>query len=169
MGLFISERIRKREFGKLISDADKTVLLDGARPALAHPIGGKDLPKGTRLLKVYATTKRGPRRILYLLVVANGDLFVLFYRDKKDPVGENMSSPSTLPGRHREKQFRSCSSDFPGGVFEGGINVSAAVGEFSVAPVNLPRRHVPRRERGRTTRRHRFAGGTSSVWSAGGW
>lgn len=91
MGLFISERIRKREFGKLIPAADKAVLLDGARPELAQPLAGKDLPKGTRLLKVYATTKRGPRRILYLLVAAEGDLFVLFYRDKKDSVGENMS------------------------------------------------------------------------------
>jgi len=91
VGLFISERIRKREFGKLITAADKAVLLDGARPELARLIAGKDLPKGTRLLKVYATTKRGPRRILYLLVVAEGDLFVLFYRDKKDSIGENMS------------------------------------------------------------------------------
>lgn len=91
MGLFISERIRKREFGKRISAGDKEALLDGARPELATAIAGRDLPKGTRLLKVYATTKHGPRRILYLLVVEEGDLFVLFYRDKKDPVGENMS------------------------------------------------------------------------------
>lgn len=91
MGLFISERIREREIGKLIPAADKAAILDRARPEQAQPLAGKDLPKGTRLLKVYATTKRGPRRILYLLVVAEGDLFVLFYRDKKDSVGENMS------------------------------------------------------------------------------
>lgn len=91
MGLFISERIRKREFGKLIPAGDKAALLDGARSELARLISGKNLPKGTRLLKVYATTKQGPRRILYLLVVEGGDLFVLFYRDKKDLVGENMS------------------------------------------------------------------------------
>ncbi len=91
MGLFISERIRKQEFGKRISAADKEALLYGARPELAQSIAGRDLPKGTRLLKVYATTKKGPRRILYLLVVEEGDLFVLFYRDKKDRVGENMS------------------------------------------------------------------------------
>lgn len=91
MGLFISERIRKREFGKQIPAADKAVLPDGARPELTQPLAGKGLPKGTRLLKAYTTTKRGPRRILYLLVVAQGDLFVLFYRDKNDSVGENMS------------------------------------------------------------------------------
>lgn len=91
MGLFITERIRKREFGNRISAADKAALIDGARPDLARPIAGAGLPKGTRLLKVYATTKQGPRRILYLLIVEGGDLFVLFYRNKKDPVGENMS------------------------------------------------------------------------------
>jgi len=91
VGLFISERIRKREFGKLIPANDKAALLAGARPELAQPIAAKSLPKGTRLLKTYATTKQGPRRILYLLVVEGGDVFVLFYRDKHDLVGENMS------------------------------------------------------------------------------
>jgi len=105
VGLFIAARIRKREFGKLIPPADKEALLDGARLDLAQPIAGKDLPKGTRLLKVYATTKQGPRRILYLLVVAEGDLFVLFYRDKKDAVGENMSPKSTAFNAELEKHL----------------------------------------------------------------
>lgn len=105
MGLFIAARIRQREFGKLIPPADKETLLDGARLGLAQPIAGKDLPKGTRLLKVYATTKQGPRRILYLLVVAEGDLFVLFYRDKKDAVGENMSPKNTAFNAELEKHL----------------------------------------------------------------
>lgn len=91
MGLFITERIRKREFGPNIPPADKATLLDGARIALTGSIAGHGRPKGTRLLKAYATTKQGPRRILYLLVVAEGDLFVLFYRDKQDKIGANMS------------------------------------------------------------------------------
>lgn len=91
MGLFIAERIRQREFGQRIPSMDKAALLEGARVCLTETISAKGLPKGTRLLKAYATTKRGPRRILYLLVVAEGDLFVLFYRDKQDKVGENMS------------------------------------------------------------------------------
>ncbi len=91
MGLFIAERIRKREFGKEIPSADKATLLECAVISLAETISGKGLPKGTRLLKGYATTKQGPKRILYLLVVTDDDLFVLFYRDKKDKIGENMS------------------------------------------------------------------------------
>ncbi len=91
MALLIAERIRKREFGKGISAADKDTLLDGARIALAETIAGRGLPAGTKLLKAYATTKQGPRRILYLLLVREGDLFVLFYRTKDDVVGANMS------------------------------------------------------------------------------
>ncbi|MGH8021547.1 MAG: hypothetical protein ACREIA_25350 [Opitutaceae bacterium] len=94
MGLFIAQRIRKREFGKAIPPVDKAALLEGARICLAEVIAGQGLPKGTRLLKACATTKQGPRRILYLLVVAEGDLFVLFYRDKQDKVGANMSPKS---------------------------------------------------------------------------
>jgi len=91
VGLFISERIRLREFGKEIQAAAKEALIDGARVSLADLIAAKGLPKGTRLLKAYATTSHGPRRIIYLLLVAEGDLFVLLYRDKKDKVGANMS------------------------------------------------------------------------------
>jgi hypothetical protein len=91
VALFISERIRKREFGREISSADKETLLEGARDCLTASIAGHGLPKGTRLLKAYATTKQGPRRILYLLVVQEKDLFVLFHRTKQDDVGANMS------------------------------------------------------------------------------
>ncbi len=91
MGLFIAQRIRKREFGKLIPPADKAALIEGARIGLTEAVAGKGLPKGARLLKAYATTRQGPRRILYLLVVAETDFFVLFYRDKQDKVGANMS------------------------------------------------------------------------------
>ena len=91
MALYIAERIRKREFGREISAADKESLLAGARVCLGASIAGHGLPKGTRLLKAYATTKQGPRRILYLLVVQERDLFVLFHRTKQDDVGANMS------------------------------------------------------------------------------
>jgi hypothetical protein len=91
VALYIAERIRKREFGRGISAADKESLLAGARVCLGATIASHGLPKGTRLLKAYATTKQGPRRILYLLVVQEKDLFVLFHRTKQDDVGANMS------------------------------------------------------------------------------
>ena len=74
-----------------MAPADKKALLEGARVCLGASIAGHGLPKGTRLLKAYATTKQGPRRILYLLVVQEKDLFVLFHRPKQDDIGANMS------------------------------------------------------------------------------
>ena len=91
MALYITERIRQREFGPAISAAEREALLEGTRLCLAQTISARGLPKGTRLIKYYATTDQGPRRIAYLLIVDEGDLFVPFYRDKKDKVGENVS------------------------------------------------------------------------------
>lgn len=59
MAFFISERIRQREFGREISAADKKALSEGARVCLGASITGHGLPKGTRLLKAYSTTKQG--------------------------------------------------------------------------------------------------------------
>jgi len=93
MALIIAEGIRRREFGGDIPAEDIDVLLRSARIALSTPIKGEGLPKGTRLLKAYATSARGPRRIVYLLAVAvaKEDLFLLFYRGKTDEIGKNIS------------------------------------------------------------------------------
>jgi hypothetical protein len=91
MALVISESIRRLEFGDEIPAQDIEVLRRSARVALATPIKGEGLPKGTRLLKAYATSARGPRRIVYLLAVAKDGLFLLFYRGKTDEIGGNIS------------------------------------------------------------------------------
>ena len=95
MRVFLSAKIRKQEFGRAVSQEDLTVIARTARIALAVPIPAKGLPPGTRLIKAYGTSPSGPKRVLYLLVVEDDDLFLLFYRDKNDPVGRNaaMSNP----------------------------------------------------------------------------
>jgi hypothetical protein len=118
VALFISERIRKREFGREISSADKEILLEGARVCLSASIAGHGLPKGTRLLKAYATTKQGPRRILYLLVVQENDLFVLFYRPKQDEVGANMSPKNPVFSSALTKHLDLLRDDVAAGRFE---------------------------------------------------
>jgi hypothetical protein len=92
MPLIISESIRKREFkrGK-ISAEDLSALLRTARFDLGTLIKGSQLPSGTQLIKAYATTPNGPRRVVYLLAVEQGDLFLLFYRSKNDPIGRNIT------------------------------------------------------------------------------
>jgi hypothetical protein len=118
VALFIAERIRKREFGREISAADKETLLAGARVCLTAGIAAHGLPKGTRLLKAYATTKQGPRRILYLLVVQEGDLFVLFFRTKQDEVGLNMSPKNPAFNRALAKHLELLRDDMAAGRVE---------------------------------------------------
>ncbi len=118
MALFIAERIRKREFGREISSADKEILLEGARVCLTACIAGHGLPKGTRLLKAYATTKQGPRRILYLLVIQERDLFVLFYQTKQDDVGANMSPKNPAFNSALSKQLDLLRDDLAAGRIE---------------------------------------------------
>jgi hypothetical protein len=58
---------------------------------LATVIKGSGPPPASRLLKVYATSPEGARRIVHLISVEDGTLFLLFFRDKKDPVGQNIT------------------------------------------------------------------------------
>jgi hypothetical protein len=89
--VFISARIRRREFGARVPPEDLPVVARSARAALGVSIAASGLPPRTRLIKAYATSKRGPKRVVYLLAVQDGDMFLLFYRGKNDPVGSNAS------------------------------------------------------------------------------
>lgn len=89
MKVFLSAKIRKQEFGRRVSAEDLAVIARTARIVLAVTIPAKGLPPGTRLVKAYGTSPSGPKRVLYLLVVEDEELFLLFYRDKNDPVGRN--------------------------------------------------------------------------------
>jgi hypothetical protein len=111
MAIIISHQIRDREFGSAIPEEAKAVLQRTARVALATPIASRGLPPGTRLLKVYATSSRGPRRIVYLLAVEAADLFLLFYRDKSDAVGANVSPKNPAFSMQLKKHLALLSED----------------------------------------------------------
>lgn len=96
MAIIISHQIRAVGFGAKISSDEQAALIRSSRVALATPITAKGLPPKTRLLKGYATSKRGPKRVVYLLAVDDGTLFLLFYRGKNDPVGENVGHKSPM-------------------------------------------------------------------------
>ena len=96
MKLLVSRRILKREFGRTITADDLSVLRRTAKVVLATPIAGPGLPAGTRLLKAYGTARSGPKRVIYLLAVAEGDLFLLFYRGKNDPLGANATAKNPV-------------------------------------------------------------------------
>ncbi len=91
MRLWIGRSILKREFGGRLPTEAQEVLRRAIKPALLLAIKGAGLPARTQLLKAYATSRQGPRRIVLLFVVEQGDLFLLFYRPKVDKVGDNVS------------------------------------------------------------------------------
>lgn len=92
MPLIIAKAISRREFG---SDTVPKELVEVLRRStaidLATVIKGSGLPPASKLLKVYATSPEGARRIVHLLSVEDETLFLLFFRDKKDPVGQNIT------------------------------------------------------------------------------
>lgn len=92
MRLVIAKSICHREFGADAVPVEHVeVLRRSMAVELATPIKGEGLPPATRLLKVYATSPAGARRIVHLLVVPDDTLFLLFYRDKKDAIGANIT------------------------------------------------------------------------------
>lgn len=92
MAVIISHRIKRREFKKgIISPGDLGIVLGAVREGIFTIIKGENLPKGSRLIKMYATTVLGARRMVFLVDVASNDAFFLFYRSKKDKIGKNIT------------------------------------------------------------------------------
>lgn len=92
MAIIISHRIKRKEFKKgIIEQNDLKIILRGFKEGIFTVIKGESLSKGSRLIKVYATTVAGARRIVYLVDVASNDAFFLFYRNKNDKIGKNIT------------------------------------------------------------------------------
>lgn len=116
--VFLSAQIRRREFGRAVAPADLKVIGRSARSALAVPIAARGLPPRTQLIKAYATSKGGPRRVVYLLSVEDGDLFLLFYRSKNDPIGRNVSMANPVFREALDKHLALLEADIAGGKLE---------------------------------------------------
>lgn len=108
MDIIVPNSIRKRELGREIPDeARKLFAKLKEKPGLATGISSPGLPPRTSLFKVYATTASGARRLLFFcrhpaVTVAPKTAgaiprtaaerwVLLFYRDKSDSVGRNLS------------------------------------------------------------------------------
>jgi len=92
MAVIIARSILKKERKQSqMADSDREVIIRAFEEGIGVSIKGESLPKGSRVLKVYASTVKGARRIVYLVDVSSGDEFFLFYRSKNDSIGENIS------------------------------------------------------------------------------
>lgn len=119
MRLVLSKSICEAEFGKSSVPAlHVPPLKRSCASELAVPIKGEGLPKGSRLLKVYATSSDGARRIVHLLSSADDTLFLLFYRDKKDAVGANITIKNKAFRQQLHKHLELLQNDLQEGAFE---------------------------------------------------
>ena len=85
--LILSHRLAKRELQDAGARQD---VIAAWRKSIFAEMPAKGI-SGCRLLKAYVTTRRGPRRTLYLLQNGSGDTIFLMHRPKGDPIGDNMS------------------------------------------------------------------------------
>jgi hypothetical protein len=91
MKLVISHRIAKKEFKKGIPKVDFQIIVEALGKGIFKEIKGNNLPKASKLIKIYATTINGARRIVFLVDVLSGDAFFLLYRSKNDKIGRNIT------------------------------------------------------------------------------
>jgi hypothetical protein len=97
--IIIPHRIKKKELGGEIShEARKIFEKLKEKSATSVEISSPGLPDRTTLHKVYATTEGGARRLLFFCrhtaspaVIHDERWVLLFYRNKSDRVGKNMS------------------------------------------------------------------------------
>ncbi len=92
MTVIVAHSIRRKEFKRgEIPQKDLETILGSYAEGIMVPIKGENLPKGSRLVKLYVTTVEGARRIVFLVDVETNAGFFLFYRGKNDPIGKNIS------------------------------------------------------------------------------
>lgn len=112
MKVIIAHSIRKKEFkGGDLPKADLATILKAYHKGIFSLIRDKNLPTGSKLIKIYATTARGARRIVFLVDVMSGDGFLLFYRDKKDRIGQNITIQNPFFREALHKHLRLLMSD----------------------------------------------------------
>ena len=79
MKVVIAHSIRKKEFKKgMLLSGDLETILGGYAEGISVSIKGEALPKGSRLVKLYATTVHGAKRVVFLVDVPTNTGFFLF-------------------------------------------------------------------------------------------
>jgi len=116
MDIIVPHSIRKKELSGTVSEEAKKIFAKiKEKPELAVGIAAKGLPDRTTLHKVYATTPGGVRRLLFFCRHTPPKLpgspqiperwVLVFYRDKGDAVGDNMSHKNAAFESQLEKNM----------------------------------------------------------------
>lgn len=88
MKIVFARTIVKKE---QITEVDITNITKAFFKGIFVKIKGEDLPRSSRLVKIYMTTLEGARRAVFLVDMESEDGFFLMYRSKNDEVGRNIT------------------------------------------------------------------------------
>ncbi|PIZ75106.1 hypothetical protein COY05_05100 [Candidatus Peregrinibacteria bacterium CG_4_10_14_0_2_um_filter_38_24] len=88
MKIIFPHSLVKKE--KLSNDDIKEVIKNTSK-GIYTLIKGENLPRNSKLIKIYSTTIQRAKRIVMLMETVSGDSFFLFYRSKNDKIGKNIS------------------------------------------------------------------------------
>jgi len=113
--LIIPHSVKKKDLGKTISKT-QTKILKKAFFKPASPLAGKrlNLPKNTRLVKVYGTSPEGAIRIVFLFLLKNGNKVLLFHLPKKDKrIGKNITPKNKALVEELEKRLIQAKKNYP--------------------------------------------------------
>lgn len=61
MKIVCSHSIKQKEFSKGLSNVDLKIIIDSYSKGIFREIKGKNLPKASKIIKIYATTIKGAR------------------------------------------------------------------------------------------------------------
>ena len=86
--IVFSRQILKKE---KVTSNDIEVILKVCEKNIFQRIKGEQLPAESSLIKIYATTIEGARRLVLILDESIGIEHFLFFRKKDDPIGKNIS------------------------------------------------------------------------------
>lgn len=118
MKVIIAQSIRRKEFKRgVIPVEDLQTIVDGYAGGISIHIKGEHLPRASRLIKIYATTVRGARRIVFLVDVETQTGFFLFFRSKNDLIGKNISIKNPLFKKQLGTYLDLLSADIEAGNF----------------------------------------------------
>ncbi len=96
MKVVFSKRIKEKELGKNTDKRIIDIIVSAIKKWIYDEIKWENLPKNSKLVKLYITASFWDRRAVFLLEVKTWNAIFLFFRDKKDKIGENI----TIKNKH---------------------------------------------------------------------
>ena len=106
MKIIFSKKISKKEKIK-----DKRDIIKAYTKGIFVFIKGENLPRNSKLIKLYITSIKGAQRAVFLVDNLTGDGFFLFCRSKNDKIGKNIVIKNPLFKRELEKYLQLLEAD----------------------------------------------------------